>query len=88
MTTTIQRWGNSQAVRLPKSILDLLMLKENDPVHISAKDYAIVIKKASRERRAKVSLQERFANWTGEPYTISKEDEQWLNMKPVGREVL
>ena len=88
MHTTIQKWGNSQAVRLPKSILDSLVLKENDPVHISAKDDTIIIRKASRKRRAKVSLEERFANWNGEPYNASQEDEEWLNMEPVGREVL
>jgi antitoxin MazE len=32
MHTTIQRWGNSQAVRLPKTILEVLLLKENDQV--------------------------------------------------------
>ena len=88
MQTTIQKWGNSQAVRIPKSILDLLVLKENDSVDISTKDDAIIIKKASRRRRAKVSLEERFINWTDEPYTISIEDNEWLNMEPIGREVL
>ena len=32
MITTIQKRGNSQGVRLPKTILDVLFLKGNDSV--------------------------------------------------------
>jgi hypothetical protein len=32
MFTTIQKWGNSQAVRLPKAVLEKASLKENDAV--------------------------------------------------------
>ena len=87
MQTTIQKWGNSQAVRLPKAILDLLFLQENDPVEISASNDSIIIKKATRKRRAKRSLEERFKNWNGETYKLTENDKQWLNKKPVGREV-
>ena len=86
MQTTIQKWGNSQAVRLPKAILDILLLKENDLVMISTKDNSIIIKKATRKRRANTSLEERFKSWNGD-YTLTAEDNEWLNMKPVGREV-
>ena len=82
MVTTIQRWGNSQAVRIPKSILEALFLKEDDPVEIINHNDAIVIKRAERKRRAKVSLEERFANYTGD-YKCTEYD--WG--KPVGKEV-
>ena len=62
MMTTIQKWGNSQGVRLPKTILDILFLQENDPVEITAENNSIIIKKATRKRRAKKSLEERFTN--------------------------
>ncbi|MCL2571947.1 MAG: AbrB/MazE/SpoVT family DNA-binding domain-containing protein [Defluviitaleaceae bacterium] len=29
MQTTIQKWGNSQAIRLPKAILELVFMQEN-----------------------------------------------------------
>ena len=87
MQTTIQKWGNSQAVRLPKTILDLLLLKENDPVEITAVDDAIIIKKTTRKRRSKKSIKDRFKNWDGNPYELSDEDKEWLNMEPVGKEV-
>ena len=82
MLTTIQRWGNSQGVRLPKPILDELLLQENDQVEIVAENDLIIIKKATRKRRARKSLEELFANYTGK-YKC----EEWDTGKPVGKEV-
>ena len=81
MTTTIQKWGNSQAVRLPKAILESLFLKENDAVEIKAVDDSIIISKAIRKRRAKISLEERFKDYIGE---YNCEEYDWGS--PVGRE--
>jgi antitoxin MazE len=82
MITTIQKWGNSQAVRLPKSILETLFLQENDPVEIITENDSIIIKKATRKRRAKKSLEERFENYTGD---YQCEEYNWG--KPMGKEV-
>ena len=82
MTTTIQKWGNSQAVRLPKPILETLSLKENDQVEIIAESNSIVIRKTTRRRRANKSLEERFANYTG-GHTYTEYD--WG--EPAGNEV-
>jgi len=82
MYTTIQKWGNSQAVRLPKNILEELFLQENDSVEITAVNDNIIIKKATRKRRAKKSLEERFENYMGD-YQCTEYD--WG--KPVGKEV-
>lgn len=81
MTTTIQKWGNSQGVRLPKIILEALSLQENDPVEIIVDNESIVIKKTTRKRRAKKSLDERFENYEG---TYEFKEIDWG--KPVGRE--
>ena len=82
MLTTIQKWGNSQGVRLPKTVLDVLFLKENDTVEIVTANDSIIIKKATRKRRAKKSLDERFLNYTGN-YQCS----EWDTGKPIGKEV-
>jgi antitoxin MazE len=82
MITSVQKWGNSQAVRLPKSILESLFIKENDAVEITAEQDAIVIKKAARPRRAKKSLDERFAGYDG-GFICSEYD--WG--EPAGKEV-
>ena len=34
MCTTIQKWGNSHAIRIPKAILEMAELNENDKVKI------------------------------------------------------
>ena len=60
--------GSSQWVRLPD-----VLLQEND---------SIITKKATRKRRAKKSLEERFLNYTGD-YKCT----EWDTGKQVGKEV-
>ena len=81
MKTTIQKWGNSQGVRLSKSILEALLLQENDFVEITAENDMIIIRKAARRRRAKKSLEERFGGYAGD-YQCAEID--WG--KPAGKE--
>ena len=38
MTTTIQKWGNSKGVRIPKAILDIVQWHENEPVIIEVEN--------------------------------------------------
>jgi len=82
MTGTIQKWGNSNAVRLPKNILEELLLGENDKVEITEENDSIIIRKAVRKRRAKKSLEELFANYDGD---YQCEEIDWG--PPVGNEV-
>ena len=82
MTTTIQKWGNSQGVRLPKAILEKLLLQENDQVDIVTDNDSIIITKATRKRRATKSLEDRFENYSGD-YKCAEFD--WG--EPVGKEV-
>lgn len=62
-SATIQKWGNSQGIRIPKFILEQVDLDTNSDVSISVKDDSIVIKKASKKH---IPLTERFADYTGE----------------------
>jgi len=86
MQATIQKWGNSQAIRLPKTILEIASIKENEQVQILAERNKIVIKK-SRNYREHIPLAERLEYWNGQPYELSNEDNEWLNIEPVGEEV-
>ena len=86
MLTTIQKWGNSQAIRLPKAILETARIKENEQVQILAEQGKIVIVK-SRSKREHIPLAERLKDWSGKPYELNNEDKEWLDMKPVGYEV-
>ena len=82
MVGSIQKWGNSNAVRLPKGILEALHLKENDPVEIVAEETQIVLRPKKRKH---ASLEELFAGWNGE----MPEPYDWGGMDaPAGREIL
>ncbi|MDR0853827.1 MAG: AbrB/MazE/SpoVT family DNA-binding domain-containing protein [Clostridiales Family XIII bacterium] len=61
MEATIQKWGNSNAIRLPKAILNEVKLKENDKVQIIMLKEEIVIRKAKVHR----TWAERFEGYTG-----------------------
>jgi antitoxin MazE len=85
MQSKIQKWGNSQAIRLPKAILDIARLSENEQVQITAEPDTVIIKKVKIRRH--MTLEERLKDWDGQPYELTDEDKEWLSMKPVGNEI-
>ncbi len=80
MFTTIHRWGNSQAIRLPKGILETASLRENDKVHITAERDCIIIRRAKKKH---LTTAERFKEYDGD-YKCTELD---TGDKPVGKEV-
>lgn len=48
MMTTIQKWGNSQGIRLPKKILEDLNFGENEVVEVKEFNGNILIQKSIR----------------------------------------
>lgn len=63
-TAKIQKWGNSQGIRIPKNILDLLKWKDNEPVEISTRNGHIVIKRLKPAPRKNIN--ELFADFKSE----------------------
>ncbi|MFQ7428614.1 MAG: AbrB/MazE/SpoVT family DNA-binding domain-containing protein [Flavonifractor plautii] len=47
MYATIQKWGNSQGLRIPKALLDAVGLKEHDRVELVQMDDGINIRRTS-----------------------------------------
>jgi antitoxin MazE len=45
MTTKIQKWGNSLAVRLPKQLATRLNLKEGSEVVVNEREQSVIIKR-------------------------------------------
>ena len=80
MQATIQKWGNSQGIRIPKAFLEALGMMENDIVELSRVDDNIVIKKA--EKKTELTLDDIFKDYDGEGVT---EEFDWGT--PVGKEV-
>ena len=58
---TIQRWGNSQGIRIPKGALAASHIGENDAVEIIAEKNTITLRKVNRPK----SLDELFAGYHG-----------------------
>lgn len=87
MNTSIQPWGNSNAVRIPKVLLDQLSWGENQEVSLEILGDSIVIKKANH----KMTLKERYEEFYGcayEDIDFSKEIEEETDFgNPVGEEI-
>jgi antitoxin MazE len=50
MTTKVQKWGNSQGLRLSKGLLEDAQLSVGDEVNVVVRDGAIVIRPIRRVR--------------------------------------
>ena len=80
MYSTIQKWGNSQAVRLPKGILEVAALHENDRVEIQVENDYIIIKRINKKHK---TLEERLSAYNG-----SNKCCEWDTGAEKGKEVL
>ena len=72
-------WGNSQGIRIPKSILEKMDLKTSDILEIEVEGGVIILRKPFIHK----TFEERLAEFNGE---ISVCDFDWG--EPVGREIL
>ena len=46
---TLSKWGNSLSIRIPKNVLDILKLSNNDKVSYQLKDDKIILKPEKKE---------------------------------------
>ena len=65
MYATVQKWGNSQGIRIPKSLLESLGIRENDRVELLQTEDMITIKKAAATPHK--TLEERLTSFYGKP---------------------
>jgi len=72
----IQKWGNSNAIRLPKSILIMANMGENDEVSMTAKKNEIIIQKITKHK----TFSERMEGYDGK-YVVEE-----LDSSSVGEE--
>ena len=80
MTTKIQKWGNSQGIRIPKFILESLNISDNETLELITENNTLVIKKVKQEEM--MTIEKLFENYKDEYKTI---DIDWG--KPVGKEI-
>ena len=79
MEARLQKWGNSDGIRIPSTLLKALNLKTNDILELTQVEDKIII---SVPKKKKVSLKERFENYNGENLAKSFEWDE-----PVGKEI-
>lgn len=60
MEARIQKWGNSDGIRIPSSILKSLNLKTNDKVDLIQEKDKIIISQPQKKHK---TLEERFAEF-------------------------
>ena len=76
--STVAKWGNSLAIRIPKNIADKINLKEGTAISIDVNDNNIVI----TPTKPKYSLEELLAGASSEDF-----DGEYDWGEPVGEEV-
>ena len=81
MLAKIQKWGNSQGLRLTKNLLADAQLEVGDEVDISVKDGIIIVTPAKRIR-GRHNLKDLVA---GIPENYQTDEVDWG--EPVGKEV-
>jgi antitoxin MazE len=50
LVAKVQRWGNSQGVRLPKAVLELAGIDVGDTVEVNVSDRQIIVTRVARPK--------------------------------------
>jgi len=82
---TIKKWGNSLATRIPKAVVESIDLRLNQDVDVEAVNGKIIITPIKKKKEYK--LEELLSQCNSESIELTKEDQEWLNAEPVGKEV-
>ena len=85
MVATLQKWGNSHGIRLPKQLLNDLDIKVNDKLNIEVENDKMIIKKEKTHK----TLKERLEDFYKKPISKIKkiEVEEIDTGSPVGDEI-
>ena len=81
MNTKVQKWGNSQGLRLPKHVLADARINVGDDVDVTTRDGKIIISPV-KHIRGKYNIRELLSSI---PKDYNPEEVDWG--KPVGKEV-
>lgn len=81
MKVAIKKWGNSHAIRLPKTLLDVLHADSNDELDVEISQNTIILKNAKDNENEELTIEELFADYSGESFKTDLQD-----LTPVGDE--
>ncbi|KMJ46066.1 MULTISPECIES: AbrB/MazE/SpoVT family DNA-binding domain-containing protein [Xenorhabdus] len=80
----IRQSGGANIVSIPKAIVKTLNLHTGSKLDLSIQDNKIVLTPIKEE----LTLESLLAGSPKECFTVTDEDKEWLNAKPVGKEIL
>lgn len=81
-TVTVRQSGGAEIVSIPKAIGKALGLHVGSKLDLSIVDNRIVLDPVVK----KTSLEELLADSPRENFSITEEDREWIDTKPVGKE--
>ncbi|MGI0119723.1 AbrB/MazE/SpoVT family DNA-binding domain-containing protein [Zooshikella sp. RANM57] len=82
-TSTIRQSGNANIVSIPKAVLSSLGLSVGSDVEISIDGNRLVLTPVQKEE----TLEDLLAGSPKERLALTEEDQEWLGMHSVGKEV-
>jgi antitoxin component of MazEF toxin-antitoxin module len=91
--TSVNKWGSSLGVRLPREFTELFNIKHKSSVKMEMKNGVLLVSPVTEIRKRKplaeiLSDELDKGEWDGTPAEITIEDSEWLNSPSVGAEVV
>jgi antitoxin ChpS len=83
MKTNIRKWGNSAGTIIPVPMLEAAGIALGDKVNIEAKAGTLVMTLVDEP----MTLEDLLAESPKESFKALDEDQDWIDVKPVGREI-
>lgn len=80
MTLSLQKWGNSHGIRLPKHLLEYVKWNENEKLLVTVENGRVIIEKDNQS--VKKNISELFADYDG---VYETEEIDWG--EPEGNEI-
>lgn len=77
MKVSVSKWGNSNAIRLPKTITDSLNISSKDSLNIEIKNDTIILSKLKEE----LTIEELFKEYNGGSFKTNLQE-----FEPTGNE--
>lgn len=74
---TVNKWGNSIGIRLPKAVTESLDIKDTDTLEIKVQDHAIILTKPENE----ITIEEMFKDYKGGSFQANIQE-----FEPAGNE--
>jgi antitoxin MazE len=86
MQTAIVKWGNSQGIRIPKTFLQNIKIKENDLVDVILENEKIIIKK--RDTKEHKTTKDRLLEFYGVDFNKKHPPQKEIDWgAPAGKEI-